>query len=138
MRFTTQSWSVIRPMLFAALALGAGMPAEAQRRARLSGDLADHVAGGASRIEVILDDAGKAERLASKYNLKIKRRLHAGAVVEVNAGQLAALQSDGEVEHLSGNATYRSSALPVDPVDEGIGADQVWAIRTIAHSKAKS
>src|SRR5215831_3960375 len=116
-----------RSVLFAVVAVAVSVPAEAQRHARVSGDIVDSVRAGAPRIEVILDGAAAAERLASKYNLKIKRRLHTGAVVDVNAGQLAALESDGEVDHLSGNATYHSSATGVDPVDEGLGADQVWA-----------
>jgi serine protease AprX len=114
-------------VLFAVVALGASVPVEAQRRARLSGDLADHLAAGSPRIEVLVDNAATADRLAARYNLKIKRRLRVGAVVEVSSDQLATLQTDGDVDHLSGNARYRSSAISVDPVDEAIGADQVWA-----------
>ena len=121
------SRSVVRVVLFAALALLASVPVEAQRRARLSGDLADHLAAGSPRIEVLVDDAATADRLAVRYNLRVKRRLRRGAVVEVSSDQLATLQKDSGVDHLSGNARYRSSALDVDPVDEGIGADQVWA-----------
>src|SRR5579871_6916253 len=126
-RFTIHSRYSVRAVLFALLALLVTVPAEGQRPARLSGDLADRLAAGASRIDVIINDTAAADRLASRYNVRITRRLHSGAVLEVNAGQLAALQNDGAVDHLSGNATYHSSALPVDPVDEGIGADQVWA-----------
>ncbi len=114
-----------RAALAAALALAAAAPAQAQHRARLSADLADHLAAGSANVEVIVDGAAAADRLAAKYNLKVKRRLHNGGVLVVNAGQLSALQSDAEVDHLSGNIRYKSSA--VDPVDEGIGADAVWA-----------
>ena len=78
-----------------------------------------------SSVDVIVDGAAAADRLAAKYNLKVKRRLKSGGVLRVNAGQLSALQHDSDVDHLSGNIRYKSSA--VDPVDEGIGADQVWA-----------
>jgi serine protease AprX len=125
-RFGTRSRLAVRTVALTVLAAAVSAPAQAQRRARLSGDLADGLKAGAPRLEVILDD-GAASRLAAKYNLKIKRQLRTGAVVEVTAGQLAALQADGGVDHLSGNARYHSSALGVDPIDEGIGADQVWA-----------
>jgi len=87
-----------------ALALSTGATAQAQHRARLSRDLADHLNGGArngsANIEVIVDGAG-ADQLASKYNLRITRRLKSGRVLLVNAGQLAALQQDAGVDHLS-------------------------------------
>jgi serine protease AprX len=126
-RFDTRSRLAVRTVVLTVLAAAVSAPADAQRRARLSGDLADKLKSGAPRLEVILDDAAAASRLAARYNLTIKRRLHTGAVLEVTDGQLAALQSDGEVDHLSGNVRYHSSSLDVDPVDEGIGADQVWA-----------
>ncbi len=125
--FAIRPRKAVRAALLALFALTVSGTVDAQTRARLSRDLADRVATGASHIEVIIDDAGKANRLAARYNLQIKRRLRTGAVLEANAGQLAALQSDGEVDHLSGNVRYHSSALAVDPVDEGIGVDQVWA-----------
>jgi serine protease AprX len=98
--------------------------AHAQHRARLSADLQDHLQAGSANIEVIVDGAN-ADRLAAKYNLQIKRRLRNGSVLVVNAGQLSALKDDADVDHLSGNIRYRSSSI--DPVDQGIGADQVWA-----------
>jgi len=125
-RFTFPSQFSARVVLFAALAVAAGAPAEAQHRARLSDDLADHLVSGSSSVEVIVDGAAAADRLAAKYNLRVKRRLRSGGVLVVNAGQLSALQNDIDVEHLSGNIRYKSSAA-IDPVDEGIGADQVWS-----------
>jgi len=124
-RLTPSSRLVPRVALLAAFALAAGAPAEAHHRARLSADLANHLASGSASVEVIVDGAAAAERLAAKYNLTVKRRLRSGGVLVVNAGQLAALQQDLDVDKLSGNARYTS--LDVDPVDEGIGADQVWA-----------
>jgi serine protease AprX len=103
-------------------------PAQAQHhRARLSADLADHLTtGSSSSVEVIIDgDKATVDRLASRYNLVVKRYMRSGGVVRVNAGQLSALQSDNELEHLSGDIKYRPAAI--DPIDEGIGADQVWA-----------
>ena len=86
-------------------------PAAAQRhRARLSADLADHLAADSPAIEVIVDgDAASIARLAGQYNLVVKRSLRrGGAVLQVNAGQLAALQEDEAVDHLAGNVRYRS------------------------------
>src|SRR5690242_8841824 len=126
-RFESCSRLAVRTVTLTVLAAAVSAPAEAQRHVRLSGDLADGLKAGAPRLEVILDDAAAAARLAARYNIKITRQLRTGAVLEVNAGQLAALTGDADVTHLSGNARYHSSALGVDPVDEGIGADQVWA-----------
>ena len=81
-------------------------PAAAQRhRARLSADLADHLAADSPAIEVIVDgDAASIARLARQYNVVVKRSLRrGGAVLLVNAGQLAALQEDEAVDHLAGN-----------------------------------
>jgi serine protease AprX len=110
--------------VFAVMAVPAR--AEQSHRARLSADLADHLAAGSPAIEVIVDgDRASVERLAKQYNVVVKRSLtRGGGVLMVNAGQLAALQADAAVEHLAGNIRYRSSAL--DPMSEGIGADQVW------------
>ena len=124
-RFTHPARLSARVALLAALALAASAPAEAQHRARLSADLADHLASGSNAVEVIVDGAAAADRLAAKYNLKVKRRMRSGAVLVMNTGQLSALQHDVDVDKLSGNIRYTSSA--VDPVDVGIGADQVWA-----------
>jgi serine protease AprX len=119
------------PVLATALALlMLAAPAAAQHRARLSADLIDHLAAGSAAVEVIVDgDRASVERLAQQYNLVVKRRLtRGGGVLLVNAGQLAALQQDLAVEHLAGNVRYRSSSFEaVDPMDAGIGADQVWA-----------
>jgi serine protease AprX len=115
--------------VFAAMACASlATPAQAQHqhRARLSADLADHLTAGSSSVEVIVDgDKATVDRLAARYNLVVRRYMRSGGVLRVNAGQLSALQSDDELDHLSGNIKYRSAA--VDPIDEGIGADQVWA-----------
>src|SRR5207253_1483889 len=124
-RLLFRSTLTARVALGAAVALLASAPAHAQHRARLSADLADHLAAGSHTVEVIVDGAAAADRLAAKYNLKITRRMRSGGVLTVNAGQLSALQSDVDVAHLAGNIRYTSSAI--DPVDEGIGADRVWA-----------
>ena len=116
-RFPLRSFALV-----VALACAAA-PAQAQHRARLSADLAGHAGG---TVDVIVDGAATADRLAAKYNLTIKRRMKSGAVVTVNGGQLAALAQDAGLDHLSSNHRYHTSAV-VDPIDVGIGADQVWA-----------
>ncbi|HVH25758.1 MAG TPA: S8 family serine peptidase, partial [Vicinamibacterales bacterium] len=100
-------------------------PAAAEPRARLSEDLTQHLALGSQTIDVILHgDAATVERLARKYNLSIQKPMRSGAVVRLNASQLAVLQSDGEVDHLSGDLRIRALG---DVTAETIGADQVWA-----------
>jgi serine protease AprX len=118
----------VRAAFAAAICASFAAPAYAQHqhRARLSADLADHLVANSSSVELILDgDRATIDRLAARYNLVVKKYLHSGGVLRVNAGQLSALQSDTEIDHLSGDIKYKSAA--VDPVDEGIGADQVWA-----------
>src|SRR5258708_40087577 len=100
-----------RVAAFAALVVAASAPAQAQHRARLSADLAEHLASGGGSVEVIVDGAAAADRLATKYNLKLTRRLQSGGVLLVNAGQLSALLNDTEVDQLSGNIRYKSAAL---------------------------
>ena len=101
-------------------------PALAQHRARLSADLADRMAGGSQTIDVIVHgDQLEVEALAKSVNVPVKRFLkRGGAVLRLNAGQLAALQADPSVEHLSSDARIHSVA---DVTALSIGADQAWA-----------
>jgi serine protease AprX len=100
-------------------------PAAAAHRARLSADLADHLSAGSQVIDVIVHGTrADVDALALRYNLRVKRYLKSGGVLRVNAGQLAALQEDEGVDHLSSDIPIRSSA---NITAEAIGADQVWA-----------
>jgi serine protease AprX len=94
-------------------------------RARLSADLQDHLNVGSQAIEVIVEgDAADVDALAARYNVRVSKRIASGAVLTVNAGQLAAIQQDEAVDHLSGNVRIQSS----DAVTaESTGVDQVWA-----------
>src|SRR5215510_5659876 len=113
--------------------LGAGLvvaatlmatPALAQHHARLSEDLADHLNAGSQSIDVIVHGDGAAvAALARRYNIRIKKALKEGAVLNVNAGQLDALRRDETQDHISGDMPIRSSS---DVNTEAIGADQVW------------
>src|SRR5262252_7095419 len=108
------------------LTLGAAASASAEHKARIDLALADHLAAGSQSIDVILHgDKATVDSLATRYNARVKKYLRSGAVLKVTAGQAAALQNDDDVDHLSVDVKYRS--LGVDPIDEGIGADQVWA-----------
>jgi serine protease AprX len=108
-----------------ALIVAAAAPARAQHRARLSADLADHLAAGSPSIDLIVDGTrAETEALAARYNLRIKKHLKSGAVFTVSAGELAALQQDDAVDHLSADIRYRAAG---DITAETIGADQVWA-----------
>jgi serine protease AprX len=108
------------------LAVSADAFAAAGRKARLSADLADHLSAGSQSIRVIVHGTrDEVDALAARYNVVVGRYLSSGAVLLVNAGQLAALRDDGGVDHLSGDIRIRSS---VDAATvEGLGADQAWA-----------
>ncbi len=135
----TQTLGFCRSAVYVALViLLTAAPAAAQRHlARLSADLADHLAADSPATDVIVDgDAASIARLVRQYNVVVTRWLRrGGAVLRVNAGQLAALQEDESVDHLSGDIRYRTSSGPggrpggpieADAMAQGIGADQVW------------
>ena len=117
---------LVRPaaaVLAAAALTLAATPARAQHRARLSADLADHLAHGSQSIEIIVHGSrAEIDDLAARYNLRVRKYLKDAAVLEVNAGQLSVLQSDTSIDHLSGDIPIR----PSDVTTETIGADQVW------------
>ena len=108
------------------LGVAATTPALAQHRARLSADLADHMAVGSQTIDVIVHgDQATVDAMAKSVNVPVERYLKRdGAVLRLNAGQLAALQTDPAVDHLSGDARIHSVA---DVTAPSIGADQAWA-----------
>ena len=64
--------------------------------------------------------------LAQKFNLPIKKPMRSGGVVRMNASQLAAVQGDESVDHLSGDTRIQSQAIVGDVNAESIGADQLW------------
>jgi len=117
---------LVRQTIAAALVVAAtAAPAYAQHRARLSADLADHLAFGSQSIDVIVHgDSAQVDAVAARYNLVIARRMKSGAVLRVNAGQLDALDKDIDIDHLSGDLPIRSSMATTNVA---IGADQVWA-----------
>ena len=114
----------------AGLMLWSASPAYAEHRARLSADLADHLAVGSQTIDVIVHGSpAETTTLAGRYNVSIKKTLKDGAVLQLTAGQLDALSKDTSVDHLSGDLRIQSSTLEVTA--EAIGADQLWASRGI-------
>ena len=116
-------------LLFLGATLVAAAPAAAAgggHRARLSADLADHLAVGSQSIRVIIHgERSEIDALAARYNLRVARYLKSGAVFVVNAGQLEALRQDETQDHLSGDIRLQSSVDAM--MAESIGADQVWA-----------
>src|SRR5262249_1162383 len=85
-----------------AAAATARAEAPAAHKARLSADLADHLAAGSQAIRVIVHGTrAEVDALAARYNVRVARYLTSGAVLSVNAGQLAALRDDELVDHLS-------------------------------------
>src|SRR5262249_53345164 len=93
-----------RPCVVGICTVVAAVPARAQHhRARLSTDLADHLAAQSPRIDVIVHgERAEIDALAARYNLTVRRYLKGSAVLRVNAGQLEALEQDDAVDHLSG------------------------------------
>ncbi len=110
----------------ACVALVMVTPARAQgHRARLSADLADQLAAQSQTIDLIVHGTrDEVNALAARYNVVVRKYLKSGAVLTVNAGQLAAIDQDEAVDHLSGDTMIRSKA---EVTAETIGADQVWA-----------
>ena len=102
-------------------------PALAQHRARLSADLADHMAVQSQTIDVIVHgDQPTVDAMATSVNVPVKRYLkRGGAVLRLTAGQLAALQADPAVDHLSGDAPIHSAAYVTAL---SIGADQAFLV----------
>src|SRR5256885_1662897 len=97
----------------------------ASHKARLSADLQDHINAGSQTIDVIIHGTkDEVDAVAARYNLQVRKYLSdGGAVLRVNAGQLAALRDDNDVEHLSGDIRIKS----LDAVTaQAIGADQLW------------
>src|SRR5688500_15641323 len=105
--------TLLRRRMFAAAAVAfalAAVPAQAAHRARLSADLEDHLAAGSQAIDLIVHGTRvEIDALAARYNLRVRRYLKSGAVFRVNAGQLAALQQDEAVDHLSSDILIRSA-----------------------------
>ncbi|MCC7415504.1 MAG: S8 family peptidase [Acidobacteria bacterium] len=100
--------------------------AAAGHRARLSGDLAGHLAVGSQSIRLIMDGTrAEVDAIARRYNLVVRRYLSSGgAVLVVNAGQLDALQQDAAVDHLAGDLLIRASA---DFAAASMGTDELRA-----------
>ena len=121
-KFWDAAATVLAVLILLAVAI---QPAGAQRRARISQDLADHLAAGSQAIDVIVEGAPeKVAALARKYNLPIRKAMRSGAVLRMNASQLAVVQNDEGLDHLSGDARIQSQSIG-DVNAESIGADRV-------------
>jgi serine protease AprX len=120
-RFLAAAFASASLLIAASPAAAAGA-----HRARLSADLADHLATGSQTIRVIVEGTrAEVDALAQRYALRITKYLQSGAVFVVNAGQLAAMQQDDSQDHLSGDIRIQSS---IDAAGvESVGADQVWS-----------
>ena len=101
--------------------------ADAQgHRAHLSADLQKRLdAGdGASSTVILSGTSEQIAAIAARHSLRIRRMLAGGAVVDVPAGVLDALASDGDVPQISGDHVTRGQ---MSVTDTSIGADQLWA-----------
>ena len=73
-------------------------------------------------VQSIVDgDYAQVEELADRYNLKVKRHLRRGGVLEVTGGQLDALARDPDVTHVSADSVVRPTMAVTH---QAIGADQ--------------
>ena len=117
------------PFLFAfmtAAVLLAPSSVSAQgRQARLSEDLAHQIRTGAADTTCVILPGSQTQidTLAARYGLRVRKRLAAGALVDVPAASLSTLAADAGVASLSGN--YRLGAH-MAVTTEAIGADQLW------------
>ena len=59
----------------------------------------------AKGVDVLLGrlSRGEVEALARKYNLRLRKVLRSGGVLRMNASQLAVLQNEEGIDHLSGD-----------------------------------
>jgi len=109
-----------------ALLLVSVTSADAQgRRAHLSADLQKHLDAGdsASSTVIVSGTSEQIAAIAARHGLRIRRLLAGGAVVDVPAGGLDALASDGDVPQISGDHVTRGQ---MSVTDISTGASQVW------------
>src|SRR5512136_2039982 len=100
---------VLVGLIGAALLVALALPAAAQHRARLSKDLSDEIASPTSEsLQVIVQgDAARAQQLAARFGLRVKKVLESGAVLEGTAGQIDAAAADPDIAHLSLDAEVK-------------------------------
>ena|SRR5688572_30686097 len=120
--------SMLRVAIVSLLATGVvAMSTEASaqgRRARLSEDLVERLrSGDTTETSVIVTGTqSQVNALAERHGLRIRKRLHSGAVVDIPAGWLSAVAYDPGVDHLSGNHRMR---VHMGVSVMSTGADQV-------------
>src|SRR6188508_3251258 len=121
-------WHIAAALVAAvALQLPFAVSADAgPHRAQLSSELAAYLASGSTGdIEVIFSGTTeKAERLARRYDIPIKKLLSSGVVFTVSRRVLDLLSQDLEVETLSDNAKVHSHMALTTEVT---GADAAWS-----------
>ncbi len=112
-------------VLGVALLFALALPASAQHRARLSKDLAAELESPTrAALQVIVDgDAGRVQKLAARYGLRVKKVLDSGAVLEGSANQFDAAAGDPELARMSLDAEVRGQMAVTR---ESIGADLAY------------
>jgi serine protease AprX len=112
-------------LFFVILGLTVPEDALAQRRPRLSDDLARRLRAGDARDTsvIVTGTAEQVDGLAARHGLRVRKRLSGGAVIDVPAGRLAEVADDAGIDQLSGNAVVRSNMAVTN---EAIGATQAW------------
>ena len=116
---------VLAVVIAAAALVALAMPAAAQHRARLSGDLAAEL-GSPTRAAVpviVQGDAAALQALAARHGLRVRKVLEAGVVLEGSAGQLDAAAADPAFAHMSLDAEVKGQMAVTR---EAIGATLVY------------
>ncbi len=95
------------------------------RRARLSRDLSERLAArlDASTDVIVTGTDEQVNELATRYGVRVKKRLRNAAVFEVTGGQLRDLSEDADVATVSSDLRVHALATVTA---EAIGADQAW------------
>ena len=119
----TLSSSVCAGLLLASMT---GAEAQSPRRARMSQDLEQRLRDGNTEATsvIVTGTSQRIARVAARHGLRITKVLQTGAVLDVPAGALDALASDGEVDQLTTNHLVQAH---MGVTNQTIGADVVQA-----------
>jgi serine protease AprX len=118
----TKRLAIILALVGAALVSWPAAP-HAQRLPTLSGDLALHPAGHGSHRIIVQADDDAMPRLRARHARGLRRLLAGAAVLEVSDAELADLQRDGSIAHISGDLPVNAGMAVTNKVT---AAETVW------------
>ncbi|MCC7009887.1 MAG: S8 family serine peptidase [Acidobacteria bacterium] len=98
-----------------------------QRRAKLSKGLEEGLRGS-ERLRVLVEGPqDEVDRIASRYGVRVLKRLEMGALVSGTGAQLGAVAGDGNVSALTADDVVTST---MSVTTQATGANQLWAGRS--------